>query len=104
MEDDEQELSRRLRRGDLAAFDVIFTRYSRPLLRIAWLKTGDYEAAADVVQETLLVLWRRRADVPEQSMFPWLVGVLSRRSTITCGPFADTRRRPWKAPTSPRSR
>lgn len=76
-DDDEQELSRRLRKGDSAAFDVVFARYSRPLLRIAWLKTGDYEEAGDAVQDALLVLWRRRADIPERSMFPWLVGVLT---------------------------
>lgn len=94
MEDDERELSRRLRKGDSTAFDVIFDRYSRPLLRIAWLKVGDYEAAADVVQETLLVLWRRRAEIPEQSMFPWLVRVL----TMTIKNHARTLRR---HPTTP---
>ena len=67
---------------------------SRPLLRIAWLKMGDYEAAADVVQETLLVLWRRRAEIPEQSMFPWLVGVL----TLTIKNHVRTLRR---HPTTP---
>lgn len=76
-DDDEQELSRRLRKGDSAAFDVVFVRYSRPLLRIAWLKTRDYEEAGDAVQDALLVLWRRRAEIPERSMFPWLVGVLT---------------------------
>lgn len=97
---DEQELSRRLRRGDSSAFDVVFARYSRPLLRIAWLKTGDYEEAGDAVQDALLVLWRRRAEVPEHSMFPWLVGVLTlvirnrertrrRHPTVSLGEFEE---------------
>jgi RNA polymerase sigma-70 factor (ECF subfamily) len=65
--------------ADRAAFRRIFDEAYRPLLAYA-LRRGETPAdAEEVVAETLLVAWRRRADVPgDADAIPWLYGVARR--------------------------
>lgn len=66
--------------GDASArFQAIYAAYSGLIYTYALRRTGDPEAAADVVAETFLVAWRRAADVPEgDEARPWLFGVARR--------------------------
>lgn len=59
-----------------AHFSVLFRAHSRPLLAYALRRVERAEDAADVVSETMLVAWRRLADVPGgEETRPWLFGV-----------------------------
>lgn len=54
------ELLERLRRGDRDGFDAAFRAYYVSLVRTAEAIVGDIAIAEDLVQEVMLVLWRRR--------------------------------------------
>src|SRR5258707_12880651 len=54
------ELLDRLRRGDEAAFDVIFRTWYPSLVRSAESIVRSRAVAAEVVQDVMLELWRRR--------------------------------------------
>lgn len=59
MNDDQlQEAFARLRRGDTAAFEQIYTKLSAPLFTVALRITGDREASEDILQEVFLKLYR----------------------------------------------
>ena len=55
-------------------FEALVAEVHQPLLHYL-LRRADRETAADVLGDTLLVLWRRRADVPEGAALPWAYGV-----------------------------
>ena len=47
--------------GDLAAFEALYARYSRPLMNFFFRLEWDRDRAEDLMQETFLRLWRGRA-------------------------------------------
>lgn len=61
--------------GDRAAFGLIFDRYSRAVYAAASLIVEQAADAEDVLSESFLVFWRRRADIElfGGSGLPWLV-------------------------------
>ena len=59
----DQALLARLCAGDDAAFDAIFRTWYAPLVRFTARIVGDDARAEEVVQETMLVLWQRRASL-----------------------------------------
>jgi RNA polymerase sigma-70 factor (ECF subfamily) len=67
------------RAAEQAEFRRLFDEAYRPLLAYA-LRRGETQAdAEEVVAETLLVAWRRRADLPAGAeALPWLYGVARR--------------------------
>jgi RNA polymerase sigma factor (sigma-70 family) len=66
--------------GDTSArFQDIYEAYSGRIYAYALRRTGDPEAAGDVVAETFLVAWRKLADVPVgDEARPWLYAVARR--------------------------
>lgn len=61
------------------SFRRLFDAAYRPLLAYALRRTERLEDAEEIVAETLLVAWRRRADMPEgRETIPWLYGVARR--------------------------
>lgn len=56
------------------AFDALVEQVYVPLQRYL-LRRTDRSTAEDVLGDTLLVLWRRRADVPDGMALPWAYGV-----------------------------
>lgn len=53
--------------------------YSRALLREGWLTLHDHDAALDLLQDTLLKVWRRCGSFRGDSeLYPWLKQVLRR--------------------------
>ncbi len=53
---DDQELVRRLARGDHAAFHLCYERYQVPIFRFAWHMSGNQTIAEEVTQEVFLRL------------------------------------------------
>jgi RNA polymerase sigma-70 factor (ECF subfamily) len=60
-------------------FQALYAAHLRTILGYALRRVTAPEDAADVVAETFLIAWRRRADVPAGSEAPlWLYGVARR--------------------------
>lgn len=76
----DEELTRGVRSGDMAAFDALVDRYYGPCLRLAWWHLGQREDAEDVVQEALVRAYRalRRGQSPKEFR-PWLFGIVINR-------------------------
>jgi len=45
--------------GDAAAFSALYDRYERPLFNFVYQYVGDYEAAQDIFQETMVRAYRK---------------------------------------------
>jgi RNA polymerase sigma factor (sigma-70 family) len=61
------------------SFRRLFDSAYRPLLAYALRRTQRLEDAEEVVAETLLVAWRRRAEMPDGAeTIPWMYGVARR--------------------------
>lgn len=72
--DDMEGAIRRMRDGDVEAFEAIFREYEGMVYRTAFFLTGDAEAAADAMQEVFISVWKyRRTYNPEKARFvTWL--------------------------------
>lgn len=71
--DTDRLLAARLRAGDEAAFNAIFADWYAPLVRFAKRIVGDSARSEEVVQETMLALWRARSALdPHLSPQAWL--------------------------------
>ncbi len=61
------------------AFRSVVRDYSGALLREGWLALRDADLARDLLQETLLKVWRACASFRGDSeLYPWLAGILRR--------------------------
>jgi RNA polymerase sigma-70 factor (ECF subfamily) len=71
-----EDLIARARSGDTDAFQLIFDRYSRPVLSFIYDLTGEREAAEELMQETFVRAYRNlgtlRADA---RLSTWLFGI-----------------------------
>ena len=56
----DKDLMLRVRGGDIAAFEALYARYSRPLINFFFRLTWDRVFSEDLMQETFLRLWRAR--------------------------------------------
>ena len=74
--DDDEELVRRARNGDLVAFEQLVTRYQARAVRLAWtLAAGDAE---DAVQEAFVKAYRSLPRFREGAAFrPWLFTIVA---------------------------
>jgi RNA polymerase sigma-70 factor (ECF subfamily) len=87
------ELIARIGDGDAGAFELLYSRYSRPVFALALRRLGDRGRAEDAVQETFASIWRsagsyRRDRGPGA---PWLYAVarnaiVDRRRTLGAPP------------------
>ncbi|HET7898858.1 MAG TPA: RNA polymerase sigma-70 factor, partial [Flavisolibacter sp.] len=68
----EEELIKRMNRGDEAAFTEIYNRYWERLLAIGYYHTQNTQAAEDVVHEVMMSLWMRRNSLQIQSLNAYL--------------------------------
>ena len=74
---DDQELVRRLARGDQAAFKVCYERYQGPIFRFAWHMSGNHTTAEEVTQEVFLRLIHKpkKFDATKGSLGGYLFGI-----------------------------
>lgn len=76
MNETDDELVARSRRGDRPAFEELVRRTARLVFSRLYLETGDTHRAEDLVQETFLVAWRNIGQVTDPAGFrPWLFSI-----------------------------
>ena len=63
--------------SDSATFGELVDRYHSALYAFARRRVADRESIEDVLADTFLVAWRRRAEIPDKAL-PWLYGVCLR--------------------------
>jgi RNA polymerase sigma-70 factor (ECF subfamily) len=83
----------RIARGDEAAFVIAYDRHSSLVFGSVMRFLGDREAAAEVVQDAFLTLWRRAGqfDARAGSLLTWLLAIARHRAIDR---FRAERRRP----------
>ena len=70
---DLQALTRRIREGDAAAFEILFRAHYAELCSFVRVQIGSVEIAEELVQDVLLRVWNGRAHLdPTQSLRPYL--------------------------------
>ena len=80
--DDDRLVAERIAMGDELAFAAAYDRHS-PLVYGAVVRfVGDREAAAEVVQDAFMALWRRahQFDAASGSLAGWLLGIARHRA------------------------
>jgi RNA polymerase sigma-70 factor, ECF subfamily len=79
---DDGRLAARIATGDEAAFVIAYDRHSAFLFGSVTRFLGDREAAAEVVQDAFVTLWRRAAqfDARAGSMLTWLLAIARHRA------------------------
>ncbi len=80
VETEEAGLLAAIARGDRAAMRVFYERHSPGVFRFALARLGDGHAAEDVLQETMLAVWRGAAGFRGESRVDtWLFGICRRK-------------------------
>src|SRR5215213_4104231 len=78
----DEDLMQLVRRGDAAAFEVIYERHSRAAFSLAYRMAGSRGVAEDVVQEAFLNIGRAggRYDRARGSVRTWVLGIVHHRA------------------------
>src|SRR5919106_2640551 len=78
----DEDLMQLVRRGDAAAFELVYDRHATAAFSLAYRMTGVRNAAEDVVQEAFLSLWRSgaRYDRTRGSVRTWVLGIVHNRA------------------------
>lgn len=75
---EEQELVRRLKRGDEMAFAEIVRRYKDKMVNFLWQLTGDYQKAVELSQETFMrVYFKAHKYRPIAPFSSWIYAIAS---------------------------
>jgi RNA polymerase sigma-70 factor (ECF subfamily) len=73
---DESEWIRRIAQGDERAFERLFRCYAPRIFRFAMSYLNDPALAEEVVQETMIAVWKNAKDYKEQSQLStWILGI-----------------------------
>ena len=78
----DEDLMQLVRKGDSAAFEVVYERHATAAFSLAYRMCGARGAAEDVVQEAFLSLWRSgaRYDRARGSVRTWVLGIVHNRA------------------------
>jgi RNA polymerase sigma factor (sigma-70 family) len=83
VEDDRQVL-KRIAMGDRQALAELYARYQRPLFNYLLQLTPDYGLAEELLQDTLVAVWKSaRSFEGRSSVLTWLIGVARRQAHNT---------------------
>jgi RNA polymerase sigma-70 factor, ECF subfamily len=100
MPDPEEELVRRARSGDRAAFEELVRRTSQLVFARLYLETGDAHRAEDLLQETLLTAFRSMRELGEARAFrPWLLRI-AQNTAIDAARRDSRKKRAGRSPTN----
>jgi RNA polymerase sigma-70 factor (ECF subfamily) len=62
--------------GDVRAFSLLVAEHHAPMMRVAFVITGDGELAQDAVQSAWTIAWKRLGSLRERDRIqPWLVAI-----------------------------
>ncbi len=80
---DDEELVRRVARGDGRALSELYDRYSRPVYATGMRLLGDSQLAEELVQDAFTNVWRGAAsfDVKRASFSTWLYRIARNQAT-----------------------
>lgn len=73
----------RAQEGDLEAFELIVRRYQGPVFRLAYRMLGDRGEAEDVVQDCLVLVWRKLPSLMDAQAFHRWVYQLATRQCLS---------------------
>jgi len=78
----DEELMQLVRRGRAEAFEVVYDRHADAAFSLAYRMCGQRGLAEDVVQESMLALWRSgaRYDRERGSVRTWILGIVHHRA------------------------
>jgi RNA polymerase sigma-70 factor, ECF subfamily len=78
----DEELMQLVRRGEAAAFEVVYDRHAGVAFSLAYRITGTRSMAEDAVQEALLAVWRSggRYERARGSVRSWVLGIVHHRA------------------------
>jgi RNA polymerase sigma-70 factor (ECF subfamily) len=78
----DEELMQMVRRGQAAAFEVVYDRHADAAFSLAYRMCGQRALAEDVVQEGFIALWRSgaRYDPNRGSVRTWILGIVHNRA------------------------
>jgi RNA polymerase sigma-70 factor (ECF subfamily) len=83
---DDEQLLRRVTRGDTASFEALYDRYAPAVMGVALRITGDRALAEEAVQEAFWRVWRNAASFQAQrgTVAGWLFGITRNVSIDLC--------------------
>jgi RNA polymerase sigma-70 factor, ECF subfamily len=78
----DEDLMDHVRRGEAAAFEVVYERHASAAFSLAYRMCGKRSIAEEVVQESFLSLWRSgaRYDQTRGSVRTWTLGIVHNRA------------------------
>ena len=81
---DDARLIKRIERGDRQALSELYARYQRPLFAYLLQLTPDYGLAEELLQDTLVAVWKSaRSFEGRSSVLTWLIGIARRQAHNT---------------------
>jgi RNA polymerase sigma factor (sigma-70 family) len=91
---DDCQIVKRVAQGDRQALAEIYARYQRPLFHYLLQLTPDYGLAEEILQDTLVAVWKSAHSFEARSsVLTWLIGVARRQAHNTLRrhklPFVD---------------
>lgn len=82
--DEEQILLQRIARGEREALSDLYARYQRALFNYILQLTPDYGLAEEILQDTLVAVWKSaRSFEGRSSVQTWLIGIARRQAHNT---------------------
>lgn len=91
---DDGKMVQRVARGDRQALAELYARYQRPLFQYLLQLTPDYGLAEEMLQDTLVAVWKSAHSFEgRSSVLTWLIGIARRQAHNTLRrhklPFVD---------------
>lgn len=79
--EDDRQLVKRVAASDRQALTELYTRYQRPLFNYLLQFTPDYGLAEELLQDTLVAVWKSAASFEQRSsVLTWLFGIARRQA------------------------
>ncbi len=92
---DDRQLLKDIAGGDRQALSELYARYQRPLFNYLLQLTPDYGLAEELLQDTLVAVWKSACSFEERSSVQtWLIGIARRQAHNTCAGETSTRTTP----------
>ena len=82
--EDDRQLVKRIATGDRQALAELYVRYQRPLFHYLLQLTPDYGLAEELLQDTLVAVWKSAQSFADRSsVLTWLFGIARRQAHNT---------------------